>query len=733
MAGILAGTLFAGNSAAETNLAVPAKAESAAEWALSLPENARMQALQGIMGGWAQTDPAAAAAWSKKLGDQDRWAVIPIVSAWAYRDAEATARWVALLPEGQPKMQSLEVLGSAWGASQRNAALGWAEKIQPEAERQAALGGVIQSWAREDGPIAIKYAQDQKDEKLREFLLGKAISGWSARDRKAVEKWVQELPEGDFKITMQKTMASTPVIRRRVVPIPPQGASRPPQPTILDFETPAELLKIYEQPVGRAREDALIQYLLDWCKRDKEKATRWIAAKLKGYVLGRTAGIVAREWSKQDLSAAAEWVRQIPTFFRDFVARMGAEWAAEQPKEVAEVVLKWPDDSRRQVVTRGVCEAWAKKDPAAALAWMEALPVGETRKGALKGVAIGWSQVDAAGSRAWAEKITDENEKKEAKHYIIHGLARSRPQEAIAYLKTFPNGESDLNLIYCLGKEWALVDVAAAADWAKSLPAGSVQESGCQAVVRQWVYEDAVRAADWAENIPDKQSRILAAKAVMELWVDQNPSEALAWARQIKDPERQLEILIPAVRTWARSDLPGALHWANHLPDGKQKTEILGQLTPTPRRAIKEEVVKVGQDAPLFTAKTVDGKELKLVDYKGKFVLLDFWATWCGPCLGETPNLKAVFEKYGRRDDFVLIGLSLDKDPAQPAAYAKENGCEWVEGFLGDWGKDEVTKMYGVRGIPSIWLIGPDGKVLASGLRGDGIMAAVATALDPKK
>ena len=121
------------------------------------------------------------------------------------------------------------------------------------------------------------------------------------------------------------------------------------------------------------------------------------------------------------------------------------------------------------------------------------------------------------------------------------------------------------------------------------------------------------------------------------------------------------------------------------------------------------------------------------VGFSIKYVLLDFWATWCGPCTGETPNLKAVFEQYGKRDDFVMMGLSLDQDKEKPIAYAKEKGTGWIDGFLGDWGKDEVTKKYGVRGIPSIWLIGPDGKVVAKGLRGEGILEAVRTVLEEGK
>ena len=80
-----------------------------------------------------------------------------------------------------------------------------------------------------------------------------------------------------------------------------------------------------------------------------------------------------------------------------------------------------------------------------------------------------------------------------------------------------------------------------------------------------------------------------------------------------------------------------------------------------------------------------------------------------------------------------MIGLSLDNEKEKPIAYAKEKGTQWIDGFLGDWDKDEVTKKYGVRGIPSIWLIGPDGKVVARGLRGEGIMESVRAALEGGK
>jgi thiol-disulfide isomerase/thioredoxin len=135
--------------------------------------------------------------------------------------------------------------------------------------------------------------------------------------------------------------------------------------------------------------------------------------------------------------------------------------------------------------------------------------------------------------------------------------------------------------------------------------------------------------------------------------------------------------------------------------------------------------LNLGDAAPDFTVKTVDGATLRLADYRGKYVLLDFWATWCGPCVRETPNLKAVFDAYGTNGNFAMISLSLDKTPDLPATYARTNGLNWAQGFLGDWSEATLPARYGVEGIPTIFLLGPDGKMLALDLRGEQILPAV--------
>jgi len=141
----------------------------------------------------------------------------------------------------------------------------------------------------------------------------------------------------------------------------------------------------------------------------------------------------------------------------------------------------------------------------------------------------------------------------------------------------------------------------------------------------------------------------------------------------------------------------------------------------------------IGDRAPAFEAVTVDGRPLRLADYRGKYVLLDFWATWCAPCIKEHPCLKATHATFGQDDRFVMISLSLDTEPAAPSEYAEKNGLRWIQGFLGDRSKTPVPGQFGAWGIPQILLVGPDARIMAKNLRGEEIKKTVARALGPSE
>jgi len=157
------------------------------------------------------------------------------------------------------------------------------------------------------------------------------------------------------------------------------------------------------------------------------------------------------------------------------------------------------------------------------------------------------------------------------------------------------------------------------------------------------------------------------------------------------------------------------------------KTELA--MAKQSKDSLDEEGLKVGAYAPPFEAKTLEGKPLSSKTYSGKWILLDFWATWCGPCRGEVPHMKDVYQEFGKDPHFVMISLTIDDTMLPPKQYTKENELKWVQGFLGMGWKAPLLKLYGIHGIPAIYLISPEGKVVARGLRGDEIKKAVAKAL----
>ena len=116
-----------------------------------------------------------------------------------------------------------------------------------------------------------------------------------------------------------------------------------------------------------------------------------------------------------------------------------------------------------------------------------------------------------------------------------------------------------------------------------------------------------------------------------------------------------------------------------------------------------------------FTA--VDGSQVDIADYKGKVVLIDFWATWCGPCKAEMPNVIKAYNEH-KAAGFEIIGISLDKDKAKCEAYTQEQGMTWPQYFDGKGWSNLIAKRYGVNSIPATFLLDRKGVVRALSLRG---------------
>ncbi len=140
-------------------------------------------------------------------------------------------------------------------------------------------------------------------------------------------------------------------------------------------------------------------------------------------------------------------------------------------------------------------------------------------------------------------------------------------------------------------------------------------------------------------------------------------------------------------------------------------------------------ILNIGDSAPDFTVSTLDGDPFTLSSLRGKVVLLDFWATWCKPCVAETPNLKEAWNVFGSDNRFQMVSLSLDDNPTKPKDYVRQQNIPWRQLFLKGAFSNPVFEAYHFDSIPQILLIGPDGEILATDLRGQKIKEAVAAAL----
>jgi peroxiredoxin len=132
--------------------------------------------------------------------------------------------------------------------------------------------------------------------------------------------------------------------------------------------------------------------------------------------------------------------------------------------------------------------------------------------------------------------------------------------------------------------------------------------------------------------------------------------------------------------------------------------------------------VKVGQVAPDFTLPDPSGKMISLSSFRGKYLLVDFWASWCGPCRQENPNVVKAYQQY-KGKNFTILGVSLDKTKDQWQKAIQADGLAWNHVSDLKFWDSAVVPLYGINAIPTNFLLDPQGKVIATNLRGPALEA----------
>ncbi len=216
-------------------------------------------------------------------------------------------------------------------------------------------------------------------------------------------------------------------------------------------------------------------------------------------------------------------------------------------------------------------------------------------------------------------------------------------------------------------------------------------------------------------KIADKFTALQAEqKIILKKYIQENPASfvSLDALRSFAGPSPDYNEVMPLFNT-----LSAAIQ---NTDNGKNYKEALDKL----------KAIAVGAVAPDFTQNDPSGKPVSLSSFKGKYVLLDFWASWCGPCRQENPNVVKAYNQY-KAKNFTVLGVSLDRPNGKDAwlKAIKDDGLTWNHvSDLKFWG-NEAAALYGISSIPGNFLIDPTGKIIAKNLRGEELEQKLAQVL----
>jgi peroxiredoxin len=148
------------------------------------------------------------------------------------------------------------------------------------------------------------------------------------------------------------------------------------------------------------------------------------------------------------------------------------------------------------------------------------------------------------------------------------------------------------------------------------------------------------------------------------------------------------------------------------------KNSAYGQVVK--RYTTMPDIPEVGEPFADFILPNVKGTQVKLSDFKGKYIFVDFWASWCPPCRSQNPKLQRLYEKY-RSNNFEILGVSIDNDEEPWIKAVEKDKLTWINVLSAGGRTSEVSQLYGINGLPDNLLINPDGIIIKRDIKADAL------------
>ena len=229
---------------------------------------------------------------------------------------------------------------------------------------------------------------------------------------------------------------------------------------------------------------------------------------------------------------------------------------------------------------------------------------------------------------------------------------------------------------------------------------------GTEAALAEDLKQFETLLAEHAQEKTDAVAQILAMKAQLYLQVFRNYEKALELMKRLK----------------------------KEFPDTTQGKGADGTIAALEKAVAAQKLrdsLVVGSKFPEFNETDAKGQPMSIAGYKGKVLLVDFWASWCGPCMGELPNVLAAYEKH-HPNGFEIVGISLDDDRQRFQTVLAAKNMTWQQFYDGKKYENKLAVTYGVNSIPATWLLDREGTIIGKDLRGEELEQAVAAALAKK-